>query len=142
MASNDPRRGRLLTPASAADIAASEAFRPDAGQLIGHAVGNAVAGVIQQTMPAALAQAIWQVHPPRMCAWCLAIFCKWEQDNADLVKIAVAAASEGAQPGQPLDFRPHLPEELRPLVPNVERAITAVNGTECCKDHATEALAA
>ena len=142
MASNDPRRapGRLLTSAAAADLAASEAFRPDAGQLIGHAVGQAVATALQRDMPQALAQAIWQVHPPRMCARCIDAFNQWEAENGDLIAAAITAAGPPAQPGMPPDWRPHLPEELQPLVPAVERAITAVNGTEVCKDHASEAL--
>lgn len=104
------------------------ANQPDAGQLI----GQAIAAVIRRDMPDALARAIWQVHPPRMCAPCLGAFTAWEEAHQDLIAAAMTTA---AGSDTPQDWRSHLPEEIRPLVPNVERSVTSVNGTEVCKDH-------
>lgn len=111
------------------------AGRPDGARLI----GQAIAGVIQRELPQALAGAIWRVHPPRMCAPCLAAFDAWERGNQEPIAAAMTAAAQDG--GAPQDWRAQLPEELRGLVPNVERSVTTVNGTEVCKDHAAETLA-
>ena len=121
------------------------AFTPGPAQMIAVAVANAVAQVLAQQLPSAIATGVQAAQPqqPRYCATCLSRRVIWELNHETQMQDAIAAAcaETGVPFGSPqalqLDFAPYLPVGLRPGdepegLPPLRLSLTVVQGTETC----------